>query len=78
MIVISDASTINIINDSFRSVTDNSRVILQMMASRTDDSRGVIYNRYMLYIVHASDDKVQVGLRCSSLALWIPALCPII
>jgi hypothetical protein len=47
----------------------NSRVMPQLMASRTDDSRGVIYNRHMLYIVQATDDKVQVGLRCSSLAL---------
>ncbi len=62
MIVISDACTINIINDSFMKITDNSRVMLQIMASRTDDSRGVIYNRYMLYIVQATDGKVQVGL----------------
>jgi hypothetical protein len=56
-----DACTINIINDTSRSVNDayrgvmdDSRVTLQIVASLTDDSRGVVYDRKML-IVQATE-----------------------
>ena len=40
-------------NDISRIVIDDSRVLLQIVASLTDDSRGVIYNRNM-FIVQAT------------------------
>jgi hypothetical protein len=33
------------VNDAFTIVTDESKVTLQIRASLTEDSRGVIYNR---------------------------------
>ncbi len=32
------------VNDAYRIVIDNSRVMLQFVASLTDDCRGIIYN----------------------------------
>jgi hypothetical protein len=42
---VSDAFTVDIVNDTSRCVIDDSRVALQIVASLTDDSRGVIYDR---------------------------------
>ncbi len=42
------------VNDASRIVTDDSRVMLQIMVSLTDDYRGVIYHRNVL-IVWATD-----------------------
>ncbi len=50
MIVISDACTINIINDASRIIIDDSRVMLQTVVSHTDKSRGIIYNRNMFIV----------------------------
>ena len=36
-------------NDASRIIIDDSRVMLQIVASLTDDSRGVIYNRNVFY-----------------------------
>ncbi len=36
------------VNDTSRIMIENSSVMLQIVASLTDDSRGVIYNRNML------------------------------
>ncbi len=47
MIVISGTCTINIVdelNDGSKIIIDDSRVTLQIVASLTDDSRGVIYD----------------------------------
>ncbi len=41
------------VNDASRIIIDNSRMILQIVASLTDDSRGVTYNHNM-FIVQAS------------------------
>jgi hypothetical protein len=67
--IISDACTINIINDAYRSVNDSSRsasdactinstsyrVVLQIVASLTYNSRGVIYSCNM-FIVAATGE----------------------
>jgi hypothetical protein len=54
MIIKSDACTINIINESVNETTriiiDDSIVMLQIIASHTEDSRGVIYNRNMFIV----------------------------
>ncbi len=42
------------VNDASRILMDNSMVMLQIMASLTDDSRGVIYNCNM-FIVQATE-----------------------
>ncbi len=42
------------INDASRVVTDDSRVIIQIVASLTDESRGVIYKCNM-FLVQATD-----------------------
>ncbi len=41
------------VNDDFMIVIDSSRVTLQIVASLTDNSRGVIYNCEM-FIAHAT------------------------
>ncbi len=41
------------VNDVPRAISDDSRVTLQIVASLTDDSRHVIYNRNM-FIVYAT------------------------
>jgi len=41
------------VNDAFKIVIDDSRVILQIAASLTDDTRGIIYIRNM-FIVQAT------------------------
>ncbi len=41
-------------NDASRIVIDNYRVMLQIVASLTDDCRGVIYDRNM-FIVQVTD-----------------------
>jgi hypothetical protein len=58
--IVSDACSINIINDASRSANDTSRIIidnssvaLRIVASFTDDSRGVSYNGNM-FIVQAT------------------------
>jgi hypothetical protein len=38
------------VNDASKIVIDNSRVMLQIVASLTDDSRGVIYNCNMFKV----------------------------
>ncbi len=40
-------------NDASSIVTDNSRVMLQIVASLTDDSRVVIYN-HIMFIIQAT------------------------
>ena len=44
------------VNDNSRIVIDSSRVMLQIVASLTDDSRGVNYNRnvfiYTIMVLH--------------------------
>ncbi len=35
------------VNDASRIITDDSRVMLQIVASLTDDSRGIIYDHSM-------------------------------
>ncbi len=42
------------VKDAFRIVTDDSRVMLQMLASLPDDSRSIIYDRNM-FIVQATE-----------------------
>jgi hypothetical protein len=42
-------------NDATKTMIDRSRVMVQIVASLTDDSRGVIYYRNM-FIVQATDD----------------------
>ncbi len=56
-----DACTVNIIHDTSRSVNDasrgvmdDSRVMLQIMASLPDDSRGVVYD-CKKFIVQATE-----------------------
>jgi hypothetical protein len=44
------------VNDASRIVIDNSRVTLQIVASLTDNSRGIIYDRN-LFIVQAGNSK---------------------
>ncbi len=41
------------VNDASRTVLDNSRVMLQIVASLADNSRGVMYNHNM-FIVEAT------------------------
>jgi hypothetical protein len=41
------------VNDTSRMIIDNSRVVVQIVASLTDDSRGDIYDRNM-FIVQAT------------------------
>ncbi len=41
------------VNDTCRIVIDDSRVMLQIVASLTDDSRGIIYDRNV-FLVQAS------------------------
>ena len=50
MIVISDTCIINFINDASKIVIDNSRVMLQIVASLTDGFRGIIYDRIMFKV----------------------------
>jgi hypothetical protein len=38
------------INDASRIVIDDSRVVLQIVASHTDDSRGVTYDPHMFIV----------------------------
>jgi hypothetical protein len=40
--------------DAYRIIIDNSRVMLQIVASLTDDSKSIIYNRNMLVQAHRS------------------------
>jgi hypothetical protein len=42
------------VNHNCRIIIDGSRVMLQIVASLNDDSRGVIYN-YDVFIIEASD-----------------------
>jgi hypothetical protein len=42
------------LNDASRIVIDDSRVMLQMVASVTDNSRVVIYD-HIMFIVHATE-----------------------
>ncbi len=46
------------VNDVFRITIDNSRVMLQIVVSLTDDSRGIIYD-CNLFIVQASGSKYK-------------------
>ncbi len=41
------------VNDASWIANDDSRVMLQIVASLTDDSRGIVYDRY-LFIVKAT------------------------
>jgi hypothetical protein len=57
MMIIRDACTINFINDVFRSVVDvsrsiigDSRVMLKIVASLTDNPIGIIYDQNMLIV----------------------------
>jgi hypothetical protein len=43
----------NVVNDTSRSITDESRVALHIVAPLTDDSTGVIYDRNV-FIVQAT------------------------
>jgi hypothetical protein len=57
MIVISDAFTINIVDElynGYKIIIDDSRVTLQIVASLTDDSRGVI-NDCNIFIIQTTD-----------------------
>ncbi len=56
-IIISDTCNINIINDAFRIITDDSRVMLQIVAALIDRSRGVI-NNCNLFIVQAKESVI--------------------
>ncbi len=38
------------LNGASRIVNDNSRVMLQIVGSLTDDSRGIIYNHFMFIV----------------------------
>jgi hypothetical protein len=53
------------VNDASRIVIDDSRVMLQIVASLTDNSRGIIYYCYM-FIVQNTDyrrlDLVDLGM----------------
>jgi hypothetical protein len=42
-------------NDTTKTMIDKSRVMVQIVASLTDDSRGIIYNSNMV-ILQATDD----------------------
>ncbi len=46
------------VNDTSRIVSDNFRMMLQIVASLTDDSRGIIYDCNM-FIVQATDSQLQ-------------------
>ncbi len=55
--IIGDACTINFINDAFRSVVDasrgiigDSRVMLKIVASLTDNPIGIIYDHNMFIV----------------------------
>jgi hypothetical protein len=52
---------------------DNSTVMLQIVASFTDDSRGVIYNRNM-FIVQATEWLGKSVLGRSRCACWLQSL----
>jgi hypothetical protein len=43
MSIISDACTVNVTNDASRIAIDDPRVTLLIVASLTDDSKGIIY-----------------------------------
>ncbi len=55
------------VKDTSRVIIDDSRVILNMVASLTDNSKGVIYDSYM-FIVHA------ISLLWKMLVTLIPSL----
>jgi hypothetical protein len=57
MIIISDACTINItmsVNDASRIITDDSGVTLQIVASLTDYSWGIVYYPGMFRVQEGS------------------------
>jgi hypothetical protein len=45
------------VNDASRIVIDESRLMLQIVASLTDDSKGVIYN-YSMFIIQVTGSNV--------------------
>ncbi len=57
MIIVSDACTITIIKmseyDATRIIIDYSRVMLQIVASLTDNSRDIIYD-YSMFIIQST------------------------
>ncbi len=50
IVIVSDAFTINFINDNFMSVIDHSRVTIQIVASLNGSPRGIIYGCNMSII----------------------------
>jgi hypothetical protein len=53
------------VNDAYRIIIDDSRVMFQIIASHTDDSRGVIYNCKMFKVkaTGAYPSHLLVGIR---------------
>ncbi len=50
-------------SDAYRVIIDNSKAMLQIVASRTDESRGVIYDRNMyMFIVRAGQISVRLSV----------------
>jgi len=54
IVIVSDAFTINFINDNFMSVIDHSRVTIQIVASLNGNPWGIIYGCNM-FIIQAID-----------------------
>jgi len=50
------------VNDTSKIIIDDSRAMLQIVASLTDDSRGIIYTRNM-FIVQATRAKTECSLK---------------
>ncbi len=64
-----NACTINIkmsVNDAFRIVINYSRVTLQIVASLTDNSRGVIYARNMFTVIVQASGVLKSQKRCDA------------
>ncbi len=55
-------------NDAYRIIIDDSRAMLQIVASLTDNFRGVIYNRNM-FIVQATG--LNTAIVCSVVSLYL-------
>ncbi len=62
-----------VVNDTSGIIIENSKVMLQIGASITDDSKGVIYNRNMFIVQAPShDEKFQTLKWCTKvMALFL-------
>ncbi len=54
------------VNDAFRIVINDSRATLQIVASLTDNSRGVIYDRNMFIVIVQASGVLKSQKRCDA------------